>query len=579
MNEKQPYEKHLADKMQQLPPPGDANRSWGQMRSLLDMELPEGGSRNGRNGNTKWWMIGLLVGIIMIGTWLSVKQSGSSVKDVAATTTAQSSEKETTPSSGVSLPDSPEKEKSNSSGTAVNNPSSTTESAKENKTDNDINAKTKIDASNETSIVKTNAKSKEEITKNENKSTKKADLNSRVEPIKKDLTSNSNFDKKADDQTEGVKDNISPAKNGTSSGTEKTTKDLPNAGIDKKDEGSNAAAVKLNDKSKGKATGLSANNSEKDPPVSELFLASEENTAKASDLKIGIEKVAGDRDEVDVLIRDSMEDLSIQSVVPKALAKPGRRYNRETKTFEPRSSRPKVVGTGDNKNIAIGFSLPLGFPLGDQRAVAYNFNAGQNTVSDYLPAPHFQYHMNDKSFIQSEFQFISPQFIQPVLLSQQRLEIGSMQTKYTSIYAKKLYYFNMPMTAHYSPFKHFYLGTGLQFSSLLSGVAMNEQKLYTTTGPNTRDSSFNINYLKFRNDTLSGKFNGSEFRVLFDANYYWQKFTVGLRYNQALTNYISIRATSTSGLFQDRNRALQFYLRYNFWEDKKKKKGNLLTFK
>ena len=154
-----------------------------------------------------------------------------------------------------------------------------------------------------------------------------------------------------------------------------------------------------------------------------------------------------------------------------------------------------------------------------------------------------------------------------------------MQTKYTSIYAKKLYYFNMPLSAYYSPFKHFYLGTGVQFSSMLSGVAMNEQKLYTVTGPNSRDSSITTDFMKFRNDSLSSKFNGSEFRLLFDANYYWQKFTVGLRYNQAFSNYISIRATPTSDLFQDRNKTVQFYLRYNFWEDKKKKKSNTLATK
>lgn len=154
-----------------------------------------------------------------------------------------------------------------------------------------------------------------------------------------------------------------------------------------------------------------------------------------------------------------------------------------------------------------------------------------------------------------------------------------MQTKYTSIYAKKLYYFNMPFSAYYSPFKNFYLGTGFQFSSMLSGVAMNEEKLYTVTGPGSRDSSITTDYMKFRNDTLSSKFDGSEFRLLFDANYYWQKFTVGLRYNQAFSNYISIRATPTSSLFQDRNKAVQFYLRYNFWEDKKKKKSNTVAIK
>jgi len=42
MNERQQYEKHLAEKLQQLPPPDDEHRRWEQMRSLLDKEMPRG---------------------------------------------------------------------------------------------------------------------------------------------------------------------------------------------------------------------------------------------------------------------------------------------------------------------------------------------------------------------------------------------------------------------------------------------------------------------------------------------------------------------------------------------------------
>jgi hypothetical protein len=47
MNAQQPYEKHLADKLQKLKPSGDANSNWPQMKALLDREMPGGG--NGGN--------------------------------------------------------------------------------------------------------------------------------------------------------------------------------------------------------------------------------------------------------------------------------------------------------------------------------------------------------------------------------------------------------------------------------------------------------------------------------------------------------------------------------------------------
>jgi hypothetical protein len=58
---------------------------------------------------------------------------------------------------------------------------------------------------------------------------------------------------------------------------------------------------------------------------------------------------------------------------------------------------------------------------------------------------------------------------------------------------------------------------------------------------------------------------------MLDANYYWKQFTVGLRYNQALSDYVSFRLNNISPLFQDKNKSLQFYLRYNLWEDYKRR--------
>ena len=222
-----------------------------------------------------------------------------------------------------------------------------------------------------------------------------------------------------------------------------------------------------------------------------------------------------------------------------------------------------------NRNFTVGFSLPLGFPLGDQKPGPYNVNARPNTISDYLPVPHVQYFVNDKVYLQSEIQFMTPQYIQPVLLYQRKVDQPSNNTAlYYSTYARKLYYFNVPLAIHYSPFKNFYLGTGLQFSSLLSGVAMYEER--RSFGSTGRDTLVSMRYEKFKNDTLSRAIDGSEFRLMLDANYYWNKFTVGLRYNQALSNYISVRLTPTAPNFQDKNKSLQFYLRYNLWENKKK---------
>lgn len=239
------------------------------------------------------------------------------------------------------------------------------------------------------------------------------------------------------------------------------------------------------------------------------------------------------------------------------------------KQSKTQPGKSKEIFAGENKNMAFGFSLPLGFPLGDQKPGAYNINAKPNTVSDFIPVPHLQYHINNKVYLQTELQLMNPQFIQPVLLYQDKRQVTATNSvHYNSIYARKLYYFNIPLGIHYSPFQHFFLGTGLQFSSLLSGVALQEET--STVIGSGRSYVVNQRYTKFKNDTLSRKIDENEFRLMLDANYYWKKFTVGLRYNQAFSNYVSLRVNTSSSLFQDKNKSLQFYLRYNLWENQKK---------
>ena len=136
-----------------------------------------------------------------------------------------------------------------------------------------------------------------------------------------------------------------------------------------------------------------------------------------------------------------------------------------------------------------------------------------------------QYHISQNSFVQAELQIANPQFIQPVLVSQNKYELGPTNPyRYVtnSIFARKLYYFNLPIGIHYSPFKNFYMGSGIQFSSMLSGIAQYESRAYNSLNI---DTLMRQSYSKFRNDSISDKFNSNEFRVMIDANYYWKRFT------------------------------------------------------
>jgi hypothetical protein len=128
--------------------------------------------------------------------------------------------------------------------------------------------------------------------------------------------------------------------------------------------------------------------------------------------------------------------------------------------------------------------------------------------------------------------------------------------------------------------RNFYMGTGLQFSSMLSGVALFEDRKRNMVGP-PEDYILSQKYARFSNDSLSRRFNNNEVRLLVDMNYFWNRFVVGLQYNQAFNNYVSFQVTPSSPYTFDKNKSLQFYLRYNIWEDRKKKRKSetLLSLK
>jgi hypothetical protein len=135
----------------------------------------------------------------------------------------------------------------------------------------------------------------------------------------------------------------------------------------------------------------------------------------------------------------------------------------------------------------------------------------------------------------------------------------------SSVYLEKLYYFNVPFNVYYSPARNLFIGGGLQYSSLLSGVALYEDR--RTIGQTQTYSSF---ARQFKDDSVAAKFAPSEWRYQFDANYYFKRFTLGLRYNQAMRDFINLQVNSTLPPTQDRNQSFLLYLRFNIWEERKK---------
>ena len=542
MTEQQPYEKHLADKLQKLNAPGNANRNWPEMKALLDREMPVGGGGVNRN---RWWIYSLIAVLLLTGTWFGSSLLSKDKKD--PTNVAASTPTSVEDNKDLKLDGNNDVQKTNDGSATATNKNDDTKSQPDK-------------VSDETS---TDNKSSQIVVKN--------DLEAERDNNK--LTSNGDANKESSKVKAGVDVKNNNRENSTA------VKGKPIAGKKstgnrngRNNQGHQVAYVPLvsgKNKTGVANSGKTGMNSVESNNQKIIDNSVEENEANASVVRqeMNNPEMAG------IDYPDSMQtDYALQSQL--VTAKTRSRFKSNTPRVKGLKNR--TVGAGDDKNFVIGLSLPMAIPLGEQTPIAYNHNAGPNTVSDYLPAPHMQYHFNRQSYFQAELQVLSPQYIQPALVYEKSYVQtgGTSSYRYitNSVYAKKLYYFSLPVGVHYSPFKNFYVGSGVQFSSLLSGVAQYESKGYNSLGPGAADTLFNQSVQKFKNDSISSQLNNNEFRVMVDANYYWHRFTLGFRYNQALTNFVSVQVNSFSPLYTDKNKSIQFYLRYNIWEDMKKKK-------
>jgi hypothetical protein len=599
MNLKHPYEKHLAEKLVQLPPPDDPDQNWQQMKSLLDKNMPRGGG-GGPRGSFRWWVAATIIIAVVVGTWfggrslLTKEQSNETVAGTIKTVNNKNK-------SSVASTENNVEQGSNgpNNNTSRNLPgagyASTTNSAENNRAvTNDQQTITENNSGTKDDVV-----SKNDMATTSNSTHNKASTNSAAEKARSSGNGNNaaNYNPTTDHNKTSIDRNkiyTSNSKNGkVSTGNSKTnynhysTKERSLVNKDNSNRaGNNDNAVAGNTRN---ANSKAGNNRNKKPVkrsasnVNKVTVDDEPASRYTYKPTISLPS----QPSTGSALKESPVTYNINYTGTMVVSPSGVIQREFTYLFPERADKKKTTArksnrSPDDKTFAVGLSLPMGFPVGDQQALAFNRNAGVNTISDYIPSPHFQYHFNNKTYVQAGLQFSAPQFIRPVLLYQDRkVSPGPfVHEQITTLTARKLYYFNLPLTVYHSPLKNFYMGAGLQYSSLLSGIAQYESIERSVMGPVQQLTVENY-YTKFKNNSLPHRLNSHEVRLLIDMSYYWSRFTVGLQYNQAFNNYVSFQVTPSSPYTFDKNKSLQFYLRYNIWEDvkRKKPKGEVLTLK
>ena len=551
MNNLQPYEKHLADKLHQVPVP-DKNEGWIEMRKLLDRDMPEGGG--GWSGNRKWWWMGITVAIIIAGLWTS--QQFNEKQQIAAqpgnTTVNESRLNE---SSGSTNEEQNLVSANNEVNSAQNKKSSTIE-----------NANTENNAIIKNNSASPNKRSEKMEVKPDAKDLGKA-------PVNTDIVSRENENDKIQNNNIVVAHNAAQVTTSTHKHSLSNKPGINNSVSQSK----NLPFLPAKNDSKGMVSNVLNAGSATDNPRAtaggiNVYKSPEENafvSAYIAPENLTEQTFHTPGDEFENFPAEKQPLKAEPGKTDKAFAKEMRKKSmpEDNRRMSKRSMRGIGLEKDQNLTFAAGLSIPQSFAIGTQQSPSYGVNAKQGKASDYIPVPFFQYHVNNRLFLQTELQFQSPQLTDRLLISQTQHQmspaVGMLEK---NVYVEKLYYFNIPINVYFSPARNFYIGSGIQYSSLLSGVATYQDNRYVNGS--LQNSSSRVQ--GFKDDSVAAKLAPSEFRYQLEGNYYFNRFTFGARYNQALKQFVNVQPSPTLPFTQGRNKSFLIYLRYNIWEERKK---------
>jgi hypothetical protein len=565
MSERKLYEQLIADKLQQLPVP-DAEAGWQQMKRLLDEdETPRGGGKiPGPRG--KWWWVGFAALLVSTGAVFYYQKGDEAVsKEQLAVNTSNNNNsnagKGNTQTAKVAVTTATKNINSNQQNAGIDN----TSALKNNSSNTSIAAVKNEDADNGDATAPSVA----------NKATVKPAVTNNV----KDAGIYSAGNKKL--VTPVVKTNTHIAVNKTQTNNTKTKNSYLKNTVPAATVKSNSPAVsKSNLGSNAKnSTGINVQTGINNQPavdndgdvLDEVLAQKQQQRIKLLETLTVKTLPAAPATGMELNTVPTEKETRLNAVDEAAVAATMKKLKQAAKDLkkEERKERrafnmeqvfkPFSLKADGEPWWAVGLALNAGLTTGSQQRVNYNSSAKSSTISDYLPSPFVQYHVNDNVFLQTEINLSMPQYTTRLLLFQNEMSNVSGNIVSKSVYVQKLYYFSWPVSLHYSPVKNLYFNGGLQFSSFQSGIALIQQS-------NQNNQVVKSDVLRFRDDSIAARLTPNEWRWQTGADYYVNRFTFGLRYNKSFKDLVNFQLNSSLAPTVARNNAFLFYMRYNLFD-------------
>ena len=241
-----------------------------------------------------------------------------------------------------------------------------------------------------------------------------------------------------------------------------------------------------------------------------------------------------------------------------------------------------LIKKGTDSSVAIGkkkassrkFYIAVGLAAQQSINTSCNCDGYSNDNSkvtplftDYLPSVYVRLYHRNKWFIQSEFKYAAPQYIDESMYKA-ILQIKPLDYITTSYLLKKIYYNQGSMGFNYFIFPNWSAGMGVIYNRL-SGVYIQEdvqKKLYGIA----YDSLISSRIIKSQNDSNAVSIVKNDIQVLFETQYKWKYFSLGARYAFGLQPYIKYTDPFLGSPVQKKNNSLNVFIRYELWRSGKR---------
>ena len=236
-----------------------------------------------------------------------------------------------------------------------------------------------------------------------------------------------------------------------------------------------------------------------------------------------------------------------------------------TKPEEPNNIKEEKKDSAKKKAafiVSAGAGFQQAIAINGQQAVSVNYKGKKGTLSDRIPSVYIQL-QKGKWFAQAEFQYASPQPVQPFSFNQKtRYDVASVSVNTERFTIQKLYYHQLPFSVNYQPFPNWSVGAGAIYNILAGAVTEQEvQSKNLQTGAESFQQTLSpVNGYKdsFLYKTTAG--------ILIQTDYHWKRFSLGLRYTQNVQPFM--KYTRPDGqVLDEKNKVFQAILRIRLWSN------------